>query len=190
MAFIEISVDQKTLDDVNFMLDTVKNGAKKAIVRAANQTAVTARSRIVKVTSDRLHLLQKRIREDTRVTKTNSVERGAKVNISRKPIPLVEFPHLASFVGLSVTVRKTRQAEFYRHRFVARMPSGHTGIFERAISNRSNKLFVDRLPIDEAVGPAIGNVFHFNDEQKLFSDMMELFQQRVIERAEFILSRA
>lgn len=189
MAFLSIEVDEKTLNDVKFMLDTVKNGAEKAIIRAANQTAVTARSRVVKTTNERLYLTQKRIREETRVTKTNTVKVGASVHISRKALPLVDFPHITSFVGLSVTVRRARAAEFYRHRFVARMPSGHVGIFERRFSSKTGKP-AGRLKIDEVPGPSIGMVFHSNDEKKLFDEMMILFQERVIARAEFLLSKA
>ena len=80
-----------------------------------------------------------------------------------------------------------RGAELYRHRFKATMRSGHVGIFERRLKSGRP---VRRLPIDEALGPGIGNVFHFNDEQVVFADMMDLFQQRVLARAEYLLSRA
>jgi hypothetical protein len=62
------------------------------------------------------------------------------------------------------------------------------GIFERKMLP-SGKI-TGRLPIEEQAGPGIGNVFHFNDEAVVFDDMMALFQQRVLDRAVFLLSQA
>jgi hypothetical protein len=188
LSFMTIEVDKKTLDDVKYMLDTVKNGAETAIMRAANDTATTARSRIVKTVSERVNLLQKRIREDTNIEKANLSKLDARAIIYRRQVPLVEFPHITSFVGTSVSVRKDRNAELYRHRFKATMRSGHVGIYERRM--RGSGRPYPRLPIDEALGPGIGNVFHYNDEQIVFSDMMDLFQKNVFDRATYILSQA
>jgi hypothetical protein len=188
MSFISIEVDGKTLDEVKFMLATVKNGAERAIIQASNRTAITARSRVVKTTASRLNLLQKRIKEETRVIPTKSASIGARVQISRKAIPLIDFPHLESFIGVSVAVRRSGPDRVYKHRFISQMRSGHVGIFERRL--RSSGVPVGRLKIDEKAGPSIGMVFHFEDEKKLFDEMMLLFQQRVIARAENLLRRA
>lgn len=185
--FITVEVEKKTLDEVKFMLAAVEGGAAKAIIRASNDTAVTARAKIVDKTFARLHLKKARVRENTSVFKTNTLTIGARAVIFKRPIPLVEFPHITSFVGLSVEVRKNKGPDFFRHRFKAQMRSGHTGLFERALRNGDP---VGRLPIDETYGPAIGNVFHHNDEAELFDEMMLLFQKRVLARAEFILKSA
>jgi len=198
--FLSVEIDEKTLDEVKFMLDTVKNGADTAIRRAANDTAVTARSRVVDTVYSRVNLKKARIRKNTSVLKAKFGSLTAKVVIFTKPIPLVEFPYITSFVGTSVSVRKSRPAELYRHRFVAKMPSGHVGIFERrqgifggAVHFGKKISFskpVGRLPIDEQAGPGIGNIFHHNDEDVVFGDMMELFQKRVLDRAVYLLSQA
>jgi len=186
--FLSIEIDEKTLDEVKFMLNTVKNGADTAIRRAANDTAVTARSRVVDTVYSRVNLKKARIRKNTSVLKAKFGSLTAKVVIFTKPIPLVEFPYITSFVGTSVSVRKSRPAELYRHRFVAKMPSGHVGIFERRLLSGGRS--AGRLPIDEQVGPGIGNIFHHNDEDVVFGDMMELFQKRVLDRAVYLLSQA
>lgn len=182
--FIKVEVEQKTLDDVKFMLASVEGGAAKAIIRASNDTAVTGRSRIVDKTFARLHLKKARVRENTSVFKTNNLNIGARAVIFKRPIPLIEFPHITSFVGLSVEVRKNKGPDFFRHRFKAQMRSGHVDLFERALRNGEP---VGRLPIDKTWGPSIGNVFHHNDEEELFKELMLLFQKRVMARAEFIL---
>ena len=189
LQFVTVRVDKKSLDEVRNLLSTVRNGAETAIRRAANDTAVTARSRIVKRVSTRLHLTQTRIRKDTSILRAKFGSLVAKAVIFRRPIPLIEFPHLQSIVGVSVEVRKSRAPEFYRHRFIAQMRSGHIGIFERRLNQSTGRRY-GRLPVEEQAGPAIGNVFWQNDEREIMADLMVLFQQRVIARAEFILSKA
>ena len=185
---LSVEIDKKTLDEVRYMLDTVKNGAETAIRRAANDTAVTARSRVVDTVYSRLNLKKTRIRANTNVLKASFGSLTAKAVILTKPIPLVEYPYLTSFIGTSVSVRKSRPAELYRHRFVAKMSSGHVGIYERRLLPSGR--IAGRLPIDEQAGPGIGNVFHNNDEDAVFGDMMTLFQQRVLDRAVYLLSQA
>ena len=72
---------------------------------------------------------------------------------------------------------------------VGKVKKDIVGIFERKMNTFTGKPY-RRLPIEEQAGPAIGNVFHYNDEQKLFNEMMLLFQKRVIDRADFILRKA
>jgi hypothetical protein len=185
--FIKLEVDKKTIDDVKNMLSAVLGGAEKAIIRAANDTAVTARSRIVDTVYSRLNLKKTRIRDNTNVFKTNDAKRGATAVIYNQPVRLIEYPYIPSIVGLSVHMRRDAGAELFRHRFEATMPSGHFDLFERSI--RQGKP-VGRLPIDKTYGLSIGKTFHFYDEKKLVEEMATLFQQRVLDRAIYILSRA
>jgi hypothetical protein len=188
-SFVSIEVDNKTLDEVKFMLATVKNGARDAIRLAANQTAVTARSEIAKTVASRIQLTQTRIKKDTHIQKAKFGATSAQVIIFKKLIPLVDFPHTVRLRGgISVGIRKGRARELFRHQFKATMRSGHVGIFERRMLPSGR--IARRLPIDEGFGPHIGEVFHANDEQRVFSEMMALFQKNLIQKAEFLLKKA
>lgn len=187
MAFepFKIEIDPNDLAEVQFMLATVKNGAETAIMRAANDTAVTARSRIVDTAYARLNLKKAEIRESTNVIKAFPGNLKATAYIMKKHIPLFKYPHLASYVGVSVAMRKSSPSTIFRHKFLATMKSGHTGIFERDYVNGKA---VKRLPIEEGFGLKVGEVFHYNDEEAVFADMQDLFSKRLLERADYLLS--
>jgi hypothetical protein len=188
-SFVSIEVDNKTLDEVKFMLATVKNGARDAIRLAANQTAGTARSEIAKTVASRIQLTQTRIKKDVRIRKASFTKTTAEVWILSKFVPLIDFPHTVRLRGgINVGIRKGRARELFRHKFEATMSTGHRGIFERRMF-ASGKV-AGRLPIDESFGPRIGSVFHANDEQRVFSEMMALFQKNLIQKAEFLLKKA
>lgn len=185
---LTIEIDKQQLADVNFMLSTVKNGARDAIRRAANRTATTARSRVVKKIAETMTLTQKRIRQDTKILRANFSNLTAKVSVSGKPIPLINFKHGSQLkTGINVEVRRGQKVK-YKHRFIAQMPTGYTGIFERALLASGKP--VGRLPIEEIYGPSTAMVFHFNGEKIVFDDAMLIFQKNLDAEINFILTKA
>ena len=68
------------------------------------------------------------------------------------------------------------------------MASGHTGIFERKSLSSGKR--AGRLPIEEQFGPSTALVFHYNGEQEVMKEMSELYPQKVLEQAVFLLNKA
>jgi hypothetical protein len=189
LSIVSVEIDGKTLDEVKFMLATVKNGAANALRLAANDTAKAAQTRIVKTIATRIQLSQKRIRKDTGVFKANRGQTTAYTYILNKFLPLKDFPHtVRARGGINVGIRKGDPRELFRHMFKATMASGHIGIWERR-KFPSGKI-AGRLPIEERYGPRMGEVFHANDEKKVFDEMMILFQERLLQKAVFLLNKA
>ena len=185
---LSIEIDKEQLADVKYMLSTVKNGARDAIRRAANRTATTAQSRVVKKIYETMSLTQKRIRQDTKILRANYTNLTAKVSVSGKPIPLIEFTHGKQLKsGINVTVRRGNKVK-YRHRFIAEMSSGHIGIFERKLL--TGGIRAGRLPIEEQFGPSTAMVFHFNGEDIVFADSMQIFEKNLDAEINFILTKA
>lgn len=189
---LSVSIDQAQLADVRKLLDgfvgtaTSEKGSEAAIRRSLNKTIDHAQSSVVKRVASEINLLQKNIRPLTRTIKANYTSLSGRVVISRHAIPLVDFPYIASFVGTSVSIRRSRPAELFRHRFPATMTSGHTGIFERRLLNGTP---VGRLPIDETYGPAPGTVFYFNSDADM-AEIADFFARTLDHEVEFILSQA
>lgn len=73
------------------------------------------------------------------------------MQVSGRPVPLIEFPHRQTKRGVTVSVNAGRSPQLVKGAFIARMKSGHEGIFRR----RGEK----RLPIDEAFSTRISDVF-------------------------------
>ena len=195
---LSVEVDEKTLAEVKFMLNTVRYGAEDALRIAANKTGETAKSRVVKKIAETLTLTQKKIQEDTKLVRAYYGNLSSKVTVKGKPIPLVDFKHGKQLrSGINIEVRRG-QKEKWGHVFVAQMASGHTGIFGRKKYADSRKKrgsvlphgYVARLEIEEKYGPSTALVFHHNGEYETFDEMAILFQKKVLEQAIYLLNKA
>jgi hypothetical protein len=74
-----------------------------------------------------------------------------RMDVSGKPVPLAEFPYRQTKKGVSVAVNNGKRA-LVKGAFVARMKSGHVGIYRRRGK--------ERLPIDEAFTTRVSDVFN------------------------------
>ena len=187
-----IEIDKQQLADARAMLDgfvgtAISNkGSEAAIQRSLSRTIDHAQSSVVKRVAQEVNLLQKNIRPYTRKVKPNYTTLSGKVIISANAIPLVDFPHITSLIGTSVSVRKARPAELFRHRFKATMRSGHVGIFERRLKGGTP---VARLPVDETYGPSPGRVFYENGNPDM-EEIADFFARQLDHEVEYILSQA
>jgi len=185
---LSVEIDKQTLDQVKYMLDTVKFGVNDALRIGANKTAETAQSRVVKSLATNLTLTQKRLKSDTELVRARFENLSSKVIVKSKPIPIIDFKHGTQLrTGINVEVRPTQKVK-YKHRFIATMASGHTGIFERKSLSSGKR--AGRLPIEEQFGPSTALVFHYNGEQEVMKEMSELYPQKVLEQAVFLLNKA
>ena len=195
---LSVEIDKQTLDQVKYMLDTVKFGVNDALRIGANKTAETAQSRVVKSLASDLTLTQKKLRADTKLVRAYYENLSSKVIIKSKPIPIIDFKtgkQLKS--GINIEVRPGKKVK-YAHRFVAEMSSGHIGIFNRKKYANSRKKrgsvlphgYVSRLEIEEKFGPSTALVFHYNGEDEVMREMSLLYPQKVLEQAVFLLNRA
>ncbi len=76
------------------------------------------------------------------------------MDVSGKPVPLVEFPHSQTQRGVSVGINVSKRT-LIQSAFIATMQSGHTGVFERVSSKR--------LPITELYSTKVTDVFQDHD---------------------------
>jgi hypothetical protein len=74
-----------------------------------------------------------------------------RMDVSGKPVPLVDLPHSQTKRGVSVAVNAGGR-KLLRSAFLATMKSGHEGIFRRVGSSR--------LPIKEAFTTRVSDVFN------------------------------
>lgn len=131
-------------------LDAFKSGAiPKAIARAVAKAGATAlrdmRSEAVKRVRRMKRLKVKRVRDALIMRKPRgaNLAQGFQIDVEGKPVPLSAYPHRQTKKGVSVAVNVGKRS-LVEKGFIARMRSGHEGIFKR----RSRA----RLPIDEQLG--------------------------------------
>jgi len=159
MPAIEI---QFNADPVIKLMQEYPARVQRATVRALNRTLTSGKallaSRIAKDMGLKVGVAKAAIKTD----KATVSRMDIRLRASLRRLPLYEFGAKGSLPsrgqGRGVTYKVgTGGRSRAEHAFLARMPSGHVGVFAR----RSTK----RLPIKELYGPSIGHVFdNYRDE--------------------------
>lgn len=97
-----------------------------------------------------------------------------RMNVGGKPVPLIDFPHGQTRRGVTIAVNAGKRT-LLQGAFLAKMKSGHEGIFLRALSNQLGPVTksqakrgmtrrrVGRLPIEEAFSTRVSDVFQDAD---------------------------
>lgn len=198
---ITIAVDQGQFNDLKDTLRNVRGGANLALVRAANKTATTVRSRVVKRVYAELNLTQKAIRTYTFIKRANYDTLASKVVLEGERIPLIKYNPIQLKMGVRVTIRRGN-IERLPGLFITEVgPQNYRGAFLRggATSFRrkpaprrveaSNLWGSTVLPVDDQHGPSVPMVFHHNGEREVFDEGMLVFQKNLTHEVEFLLSK-
>jgi hypothetical protein len=146
----------------------------KAQVAATNKAANTAVSRTIKAVTKTYNIKQKDLRAQVSITKANKNYPSVRIMVSHKGIPLMDFKPKPNTVaqytrpekGVSVEWKRGKR-QIIKHSFIAKMKSGHTGVFLR----KGKK----RLPIKETFGPSAMQLFKTDEAEK---NLEEIFYER------------
>lgn len=128
------------------------------IVRALNRSMASAKTAAVRLISQDMGLKASDVRDLVRVEEATPTRLTARLFASAKRIPLIRLgakgrePSRGRPPG--VRVRMKGGAGIYPQAFIATMPSGHRGVFQRKV-----RLKGPRLPIHELRGPSIWQAF-------------------------------
>jgi len=148
---ISVELDKRQWRDVQRTLRHIPRGLPKAVSRAVNKTATTARSRIVKGIFAEIRMKQTDIRKALSLRKATYRVFEAMIRVGGKRIPLIKFSARQVRRGVSYGMRRSEGRQTIPGAFVATMPSGHVGVFKRR-----GKV---RKPIKERFGPSPMAVF-------------------------------
>lgn len=138
----------------------------RAIARALNRTAASARTVLTKDVSEDMALRQATVREQIRITQADEDHPTATVSVRGARIPLIEFgargPEPSRGKGRGVSYSTGRGRRRLPHAFIATMRSGHRGVFERHPTKVMRTQRQGRKPrpaIVEKFGPSLPHVF-------------------------------
>lgn len=146
-GLIDIRAD---LDAATGMLGSLSGKPLKiAVARALTTTAKQARLVAVRTLVKRGGFDRAIVSDGLRVSAARAEGLTAIVRISGRPMPLSRFKPRQGKAGVSAAAWGERRT--YAGSFLARMPSGHAGVFARTSKRR--------LPIKELWGPSIPSVF-------------------------------
>jgi hypothetical protein len=154
--------------ELNFKADTKGIAAsiashvadqQKAIVRALNKTANQARTAAsVEVRAAGYNIKSSAIKKSFVISRASAGRLVVVLKATGRPIGLVNYGARQTKAGVSVQVKTGRL--LLRHAFIATMPNGHRGVYQRMGSDHKKVVRngVKRrtgLPIKELYGPSI-----------------------------------
>ncbi len=195
-----VAMDQGQLNDVRSLLANIPKGYNRAVMRAANYAADRTKTAVSKklkalITADPYYI-------DKSLRKVRAViadpEARLVVNPSGDSIPLFRFDVSFMFPtvsgGVTANIFKDGvQPLHLRHAFVAKMRSGHVGVFERSgpkvkMGGGSNYAGQYKQPIKEAFGPHPARVFERTPgvEKELLDIAADRFASELMRQAELL----
>lgn len=131
----------------------------RAIVRALNKTAQQARtgaSREVRAAG--YNIKASTIRRSFMIERATPSRLSVTLRATGAPVPLINYGAQQTKKGVTVRVKNGRKT--LKHAFIATMPNGHRGVFEREGTGRKRvtkkgRSYMSGLPIKELYGPSI-----------------------------------
>lgn len=143
-------------DQVDQFLTLAPKKTSLAVLRAIKRGTMAARTEAARTVSKDMGIGVSVVRKSILMTLPSGGTGAVGIlRASLKRIPLFLFkakgPYPSRGKGRGVTYRKGGGRANIRDAFIAKMPSGHMGVFKR--SGRA------RLPVNQLFGPSIGRVF-------------------------------
>jgi hypothetical protein len=162
----EIAVNTEQRQRVERMLSGAD--ARDALSSAVRKTAATAKVRLARIIGEELALPQAAIKKQIIAQRVAKGDLTATLTLKRVKIPIIKFGARAlSRGGVSVRVSRKKGIEHRLHWFIARMPTGHEGVFTRDTGKpprrvereKNGRKYTSQLPIREVLGPTPLGVF-------------------------------
>lgn len=161
MPEVSIKVDEGSRKGVIAALDGIKNGEPIVLSRAINKVAKPAESLLVKDAAKQTGISQKLIRQkNIRLRRASYRILSASIKVFGRGIPVIKLKARQTRKG--VTFKGPNGRELIPGAFIAKMPSGHEGVFKRRaggtrreLRERQGRRYLTELPIDEQRVPGI-----------------------------------
>lgn len=165
---LRVIADTKRLEETMKALDHVPEKAKIALARSINKAALSARTEVVRKARARFQIQANRARSTIHISKASSsadmptafvVSKEERQQIIRfrvspkDPRPQKGLNNIQKKAMPKVRVSVTRgKSTPFKHAFVARLRSGHVGLFMRL---KGEKTETGKTKLHEHYGPAV-----------------------------------
>lgn len=135
---MQISVSHNLSSVALAYKDLADKYVNQATVRALNKTAITVRAEAARKVGREYNIKIGAAKSQMWITQANRGQIKASITVSGRPIPLIEFDARRAPGGVSVKIKGTRKV--LRGFFIAKMPTGHIGVYSRtgAFGRRNN----------------------------------------------------
>ena len=176
-----ITITAEQIERVNLILSGVPGGIEKALSSTIRRANNTVRSETLKGITTVYAITRQNVRAETTI-KVRTQSSDGTVLFAGHKIPLYRFnvsptiPIQRATVSAAVLAGNGRTP--FQDAFIARMQSGHTGMFERDGSKR--------LPISEFMGPSTAQMA---GNSIVLADVEEKAQEVINKRVEHEITR-
>lgn len=184
------------VDDANTqrLIKDLGKDAPKVMADSQNRAVAGVRTDGTRLIKKESGIERKKIFDSFRVIKASSKSSSpaARVIVSGKPIALGKYPHkpkrtMGGKTKNGVKINVAGKDIHFRHAFVAKMPSGHIGIFERV---RGNKTRSGKELLKEFFGPSIPQLAGRKNIEKVITEQaQERFHKRFNQQANRYLKK-
>jgi len=149
---VEVKLNERKLRQLQQLFASYPRALPKIMSRSVNRAATKTRTAAGRAISRILNIKAKTAKEAVSLTKANYRNWTARLHISGRRIPLIEFGGTwqRRWAGAKYRIKREGGRETAEGAFIASVGSGHRGIFRRAGESR--------LPIYELYGPSVGAV--------------------------------
>ena len=179
MASLQVKLDidpvLRSLDRLGIQL------AEKAITRSLNETIKSVKTNASRKVREELTILAKDVKRELSVRRARRGELEAAVIVTVTPTGLIKFRARQTARGVTVQVKRKGGRKRLPHAFIAKMPSGHRGVFTRREG-------VGRLPIHERFSTSVGQ---FLADERVLSQIggaaQERFTKELSSQVDFLL---
>lgn len=177
----QVTVEATNIKAVDDFLVEYPRRAASAIVRALNRTLTTGNAEMARLIAADMKMKVGDVKKAVRQKKASVGDASVTLAAPLKRLPLYLFgakgPRPSRGRGAGVVSKLQGRMP---HAFIARMPSGHEGVFERK--------GMSRLPIKELYGPSIGHVFG-KFRPQVAESMAAVFAKNIDHEISFAQSR-
>lgn len=188
MSTFSVSANPAQLADIQDRLAFIKAGYPRAMMRAANYAAARTKTATAQQLKRLITADPERIDNSLSTARATLGKPTAIFHIIGRAIPLfrfdVAFMYPTVTGGVTATIFKTGGAPLVlKHAFVARMKSGHTGVYQRTGKNRT--------PIQEHFGPHAARLFEKTPgvEKMLMDNGAEKFLSELGRQADYLIAK-
>lgn len=178
-AFIEVVPNQRQVQDIERMLSGVRNGLKRALSGAINDTGRWVRTRVVRRLAELSGLKQKGIRRmNVRLTLSTPSTLSAKMRTKSPAIPVKVLSPQQKKTGVTYKAPKGTSRTLILHAFIVKKFGSH--VFLRAGRERG--------PIEKQYGPNLVDLIQ-GELPRIEIETGDRLVNRLAARAQLLLDR-
>lgn len=179
-----ITITEETINKVETLLSDIPNGSKIALRNAANRAIGKAKTESFKGVTSEYAIQRKVISEYTKdsIQKASNNDICATLRFAGTQIPLYKYkPTRPKYPGRNKVFAGQKTAAAFEEAFIARMNSGHLGIFEKTGKKRT--------PIEEKMGSSMRSMVSNSVVlDQVYKEAQDTFDKRIEHEIERLLA--